>query len=104
MATGSIKRTGVKTKKITVTHGTITAGSSSTVTTNTDIPMTVEANACVVGSPNVTGNYNSNINVWAAYISKNGTDNVMQLISRIRNSGSTQATNIEVSYVVMYPS
>ena len=103
MAKGSIKRTShVETVRLVANHGTIGAGAASTVTMDTGIPYDVDNNACVVGSFMVSGNYNSNINVWAAYVSKDTGAQKNQLVSRIRNSGSSQAGPIEVHYTIMY--
>ena len=74
-------------KTITVTHGTITAGSSSTVTD----PSLKKINI-IICSISVSGTYNSDCIPWSYYGSSSG------FVSRIKNTGLNDASNISVKY------
>lgn len=92
MATGKVKTNLVK--NIPVTHGTINAGNSSTVTTSGEsLPETA-----IIAAITVSGNYNSDIVSWSHYVIDG------QLVSRVKNTGSNQASNIVVTYKVVIPS
>lgn len=74
-------------KTMTVSHGTIDAGTSSTVET-----PNITKNRLVVGI-SISGSYNSECVVWGYYMS--GTT----FVSRVRNVGTHQAQTITVTYL-----
>ena len=76
---------------ITVTHGTVEAGQANTVTINDSRFSGTD----LVSSPQILGNYNSDITPWSFYTTT-GT-----LVSRIKNLGTNTATNIIVNYKVL---
>ncbi len=74
-------------KSITVSHGTINAGQASTIT-----DARLKNENIIICSISVGGSYNSDCIPWSYYGSANG------FVSRLKNTGSNQATNIVVTY------
>lgn len=97
MAVDKIKAlTKMKIETISISHGDITAGTASTKQVNVSYPK----DKTIIGSPYVTGSYNSDVIPWSYYLGMDGSQTVF--ISRVKNTGSNKATGISVSYTIAY--